>query len=358
MILANSRPGFLAASVTSGGAASEVVRTDSVAEVVGTDSLPELHDAASMMNSPVATNRFAMAPFIRVSVPAGPLEPPRSDWPALTARALRAGRRHRADEQKPRAPSDAVVERTVREGSWIRNRLGDALDEEPGVGERIDDRADWAVVEAHLELSAALAPGIGEQHRLEVRSGRGREHHVRGRVVCREQQHAAGPEDAGELTKRRPPIGQIVQDERRGHDIERPRLEERHRGGDVGYTELRPGPESPARPLDQPRIEIDTNDARPALEERLRQPAARAADVEHTLAANLARHAEDRRPIVADLDRIDSRVVRVQIRHLAVIGERAPAILAHQPIMQHEAQPCDPSASSRALSARSGGESR
>jgi hypothetical protein len=88
----------------------------------------------------------------------------------------------------------------------------------------------------------------------------------------------------------------------------------------------------------------------------LRQPAARAADVEHTLAANLARHAEDRRPIVEDLDRIDSRVVRVQIRHLAVIGEHAPAILAHQPIMQHEAQPCDPSASSRALSARSGGE--
>jgi hypothetical protein len=54
------------------------------------------------------------------------------------------------------------------------------------------------------------------------------------------------------------------------------RLEEQHRIGDVGHTELRPRPESPARPLDQPRIEIDTDDARPALHERLRQPPARA----------------------------------------------------------------------------------
>ena len=95
----------------------------------------------------------------------------RSDWPVLTARALPAELRQSADEQEPRAPSDAVVERTVREGIRNRNRLGDAFDEEPGVGERIDDRADWAVVEAHPELPAALPPGIGEQHRLEVRSG-------------------------------------------------------------------------------------------------------------------------------------------------------------------------------------------
>jgi hypothetical protein len=61
-ILANSGPGSVAARVTGAG---------SFAVVVGTDSLPELHDAASMMNSPAATSRFAMAPFIRVSGPAG-----------------------------------------------------------------------------------------------------------------------------------------------------------------------------------------------------------------------------------------------------------------------------------------------
>jgi hypothetical protein len=131
-----------------------------------------------------------------------------------------AGLRHSADEQEPRATSDAVVERTVRERICIRNRLGDALDQKPGVSEGIDDRADWSVIEPHLELPAALPPGIGKQDRLEVRSGRGRDHHILRRAVRRDQEQAAGPKDASELTKRRPPNRQIVQDKRRGHHIE------------------------------------------------------------------------------------------------------------------------------------------
>ena len=96
---------------------------------------------------------------------------------------------------------------------------------------------------------------------------------------------------------------------------------------------LRLRPEALTRPIDQARIQIDTDDARPTLDERLRHLTARAADVEHALAANLARHREDRGPLVRDLDRVDGRIVRVQIRHLVVVGEGAPSILGHRPIM-------------------------
>ena len=46
------------------------------------------------------------------------------------------------------------------------------------------------------------------------------------------------------------------------------------------------------RPLDKPRIEIDADHARPPLGKRLRQPAARAADVQYALASNIAGHRE------------------------------------------------------------------
>src|SRR4030095_9547674 len=101
----------------------------------------------------------------------------------------------------------------------------------------------------------------------------------------------------------------------------------------------------------QPRIEIDADHARPPLDERLRQPAARAADVEHAPAAHLARPGEDSGAVGGDLDGTHSRVVGVQIRHLVVVGERAPAVLAHQPIMQHQTRPRDPSGAG-ALSVR------
>ena len=86
-------------------------------------------------------------------------------------------------------------------------------------------------------------------------------------------------------------------------------------------------------PFDQPRIEIDPDDARAALDELLRQPTARTADVEDALAANVARHRQDRRSVIRDLDRIDGGVVRVQIRHLLVVGQRATSIVGHEPIM-------------------------
>jgi hypothetical protein len=78
------------------------------------------------------------------------------------------------------------------------------------------------------------------------------------------------------------PVLEVVQDERRSHDVERARFEGQW-GRDVGHPELHLRPESLARPFDQQWIDIDPDNACAAFDESLRQTTARTGDVEDAL---------------------------------------------------------------------------
>lgn len=175
------------------------------------------------------------------------------------------------------------------------------------------------------EADGPSSPLLGHLQRGEVVLRRV-EPRVRRRMVRGEQEPSRGPQDPADLAEDRVPVLQVVEDQRRDHEVEGRVRGEAEPGGEVGHQNLRRGAEAVPGKADHRRADVDGGHLRAVLDQPLRQRSGSAADLEDPESLHVAEHGDHRRPLVVGVEgarRVGRGVVP---GHGVVLGRRPPAV--------------------------------
>ena len=154
------------------------------------------------------------------------------------------------------------------------------------------------------DLDVALLPAIADQLRVEVAAALAG-HRPRERVVERDDRPAAGPQRGRERAQRHAPVLDVVQGERAGDAVQRPRLQGQ-RLGQVGDLEPAPAAATALRLLDHARADVEGDHVGALVEQPAGLGAGAAAGVEH---GGAGQRSGDQRPQRGPLEHAVVRAV-------------------------------------------------